>query len=169
MNYNEWAARFPEAAASLENDVIVATDSHLSTTPGDSEAARQQDIRISIASQGAFAWRNNVGATKAKEPCQCPACGFRFTLERQPIRYGLANESAQLNERMKSSDLILAIPRKITPEMVGTTIAQFGSVETKRRGWQFSGKDQEAGQMAWLSLVAKIGGFARFASEPFEL
>ena len=81
----------------------------------------------------------------------------------------VANESAQLNERMKSSDLILAIPRKITPEMVGTTIAQFGSVETKRRGWQFSGKDQEAGQMAWLSLVAKIGGFARFASEPFEL
>lgn len=169
MNYKQWAQMYPEAADSLHRDVIAPNNSDLSTTPGASEAARQQDIRISIAAQGALAWRNNVGATKAKEPCSCPACGFNFEIKRQPVRYGLANESAQLNERIKSSDLILAIPRKITPAMVGTTIAQFGSVETKKRGWVFTGKDQEAGQAAWLALVAKMGGFARFASEPFEL
>ena len=155
--YNDWATAYPEAAAALAP--ILTTD--VRHRNGGSEARAQQDVRTSVAKQGAMAWRNNVGATKA----HCPDCGARQSV----IRYGLANDSARLNERVKSSDLILAIPRLIEPRHVGTTIAQFGAVECKRPGWKYTGKGREAGQAAWLALVAKLGGFATFSTGEIEL
>lgn len=157
MDYNDWAARHPQAAAEL-NQMLGAVP--WPTTPeggdGKSEAWAQQQVRFKVAHGGGMSWRNNVGATPAK----CPDCNAR----RQPIRYGLANDSTRLNETIKSHDLICAIPRLITPQMVGATIAQFGSIETKRPGWQFTGKGQEAGQMAWAVLIRRIGGFAVFST-----
>lgn len=155
--YSEWAERYPEAAAAL-TPVLYTEVTHRN---GGSEARAQQDVRTSVARAGAMAWRNNVGATPAK----CPDCGAR----QRVVRYGLANDSARLNERIKSSDLILAIPRLIQPHHVGTTIAQFGSVEVKRPGWKFTGKGRESGQAAWLALIAKLGGYATFSTGDIEL
>lgn len=93
----------------------------------------------------------------------------RFEVKRQPVRYGLANDSVQLNKRVKSADLILCIPRKITPVMVGQTIGQFGAIETKHQGWTYSGSEHEAAQLNYLQLVAQAGGYASFATGPLVL
>lgn len=163
MTYDEWARRHPRASAELQEMHNAAPWSAREDAERP-EAWAQQQARLKAARQGALAWRNNVGATPAKERCACPKCGFAFEIKRQPIRYGLANDSAQLNSRIKSSDLILAIPRVVRPQDVGATIAQFGSLEVKRPGWHYTGKGQEPGQMAWLSLIQKIGGYAAFTT-----
>lgn len=174
MNYNEWATRHPQAAAELQA-VIGAGSTPTSPEGGDgrSEAWSQQRARMQVARysvQGpagpvhALSWRNNVGATPAKTEHNCPRCGFHYQETQQPVRYGLANDSAQLNQRIKSGDLICAIPRLIMPQHVGTIIAQFGSIETKRPGWKFTGKQQESGQAAWAALVQSIGGYAAFST-----
>lgn len=128
---------------------------------GEAEAPRQQAVRFQAAQQGALAWRNNVGATPAK----CPDCGTK----RQPIRFGLANDSSKLNKVLKSSDLILAIPRTIQPQDVGKRFAQFGSVECKRNGWTYRGTPEEQAQQAWLALVASVGGYATFSTGTIQL
>jgi hypothetical protein len=128
---------------------------------GKSEAWSQQQVRFKAAHAGAMTWRNNVGATPAK----CPDCGEK----QRPVRYGLANDSAKLNAALKSSDLILAIPRLITPAHVGTTIAQFGSVEAKRPGWVFKNTEREQAQAAWHALILRLGGFAAFSTGELEL
>lgn len=167
--YDQWAARHPQAAAELQQMLGAMPWPQGETNDRRLENWAQQQVRFKAAQQGALAWRNNVGATPAKSQHRCPQCGFYFEEQQQPVRYGLANDSAKLNARIKSSDLILAIPRLIRPQDVGTTIAQFGSVETKRPGWLFTGKGQEAGQAAWLALIRKIGGFACFSTGDLEL
>ena len=151
--YAEWAQAYPEAAAALGGILAPAT---MPTVRGGSEARAQQTVRLAVAQAGGYAWRNNVGAT----PSRCPDCNA----SQVPVRYGLANDSARLNERIKSSDLILAIPRRVTPGMVGTLIAQFGAVECKRPGWEYTGRGREAPQMAWLALIAALGGYAQFST-----
>ena len=158
----EWANNHPVAAMELFNaltDPLELVDDRLKT--GKREACSQQSARISIAMQGAFAFRNNVGAT----PIRCPKCGYK----RQPVRYGLANDSHQMNTRVKSSDLILMIPRKITPDMVGSVIAQFGAVEVKHQGWEYTGTKREVAQGNFLALVEQNGGFARFSTGSIDL
>lgn len=163
MNYYEWAVRHPQAAAELY-DVFKAADPSDKVPEGASEARTQQQARLDIAHAGAKSWRNNVGATPAKMQYCCARCGFRGEVPQRPVRYGLANDSEQMNAAIKSSDLILAIPRIITPDMVGTTIAQFGAVECKAHGWRYTGKGREGAQMAWLALVESIGGYACFST-----
>jgi len=168
MTYQQWALMHPVAAADLERMFA-----EVRAVPLDprvkGEAAVQQQVRLSVSRQGGYAWRNNVGATPAKTKHTCPRCAMRFEEKQQPIRYGLANDSQKLNQRVKSSDLILAIPRVIRPEDVGTTIAQFGAVETKKPGWTYTGTRQEPAQAAWLALIKRIGGFATFCSGDLEL
>lgn len=162
MTYNEWAAVHPAAACDL-NRMLGSVPLPAVPEGGDgkSEAWAQQSCRLDASKSGAMSWRNNVGATPAK----CPDCGT----PRQPIRFGLANDSKKLNETIKSSDLILAIPRRITPAMVGTTMAQFGAVETKRPGWHYTGTKQEPAQAAWLALITRLGGFATFSTGDLTL
>lgn len=159
-SFSEWELRHPAAAADLAR-VLGGFPQPQPGAEGKLEAWAQQQQRLQAARSGALAWRNNVGAT----PARCPGCGAK----RQPIRYGLANDSAQLNAKLKSSDLILAIPRVITATDVGRTIAQFGSIETKKPGWHYTGRGQEPGQAAWLALINKIGGFACFSTGDVEL
>lgn len=159
--FNDWAARHPHAAAEMLSLLGAVEHEMRAGGEGKSEAWSQQQARFAIAQQGAMSWRNNVGAT----PSKCAHCGEKTA----PIRYGLANDSAKLNGQIKSSDLILAIPRVIRPQDVGTTIAQFGSVECKRPGWRYTGKEQEPGQAAWLSLVNKLGGYAAFSTGEVQL
>lgn len=163
-DYQQWAARHPQAAAEL-NQILGAIPWPATGQAQDkSEAWAQQQARLDIAHQGAMAWRNNVGAIPSKMPVTCPKCMFTHVVKQTPIRYGMANDSQKLNEKIKSSDLILAIPRTITPAMIGTTIAQFGTVECKRPGWTYRATEAEVAQLAWLELIANIGGYATFST-----
>jgi hypothetical protein len=157
----EWAKQYPEAAAALSRVLGGLPWAEPVDGADHSEAWSQQRVRFAVAQAGGMAWRNNVGAT----PSECPECGAHST----PVRYGLANDSARLNSKVKSSDLILAIPRRITQADVGTTLAQFGAVECKRPGWKYTGDKREVAQLAWLTLVRKLGGFATFSTGEVQL
>ena len=108
-----------------------------------------------------MAWRNNVGAT----PARCPHCDGKL----RHVRYGLANDSHKLNLRFKSSDLIAAIPKKIRQDQVGTIIAQFASIEVKKKGWTYSGSTREKAQLRWLKLIKHLGGIATFSTGDIKL
>lgn len=155
-DYEAWALHYPQAAADLQRLFGALPWPVPEEAEGKSEAWAQQQARLSVAQRGALSFRNNVGATPAK----CPECNAK----QRPVRYGLANDSARLNKEIKSGDLILAIPRQITAPMVGSCILQFGTAECKRPGWTYTGKDQEPGQLAWNSLIARHGGYATFTT-----
>lgn len=116
------------------------------------ESEVQEAIRLRAAYQGYRMWRNNVGAGKLSNG--------KF------MRWGLANESSQVNKIVKSADLIGVRPVVITQEMVGRTIGQFVSLETKREGWHYTGTDEEVAQVAWRDLILATGGHAVILSNP---
>lgn len=165
--YEAWKMAFPDAAAALEAVLTCGTTSD-PEADGYSEAWAQQRVRHQIAARGGFAWRNNVGATPAKERHQCPRCYFNFEVKKQPTRYGLANDSAKMNKNVKSSDVIGVIPVKILPEHVGQTFGLFIAVEMKRPGWKYTGKGREAAQAAFLSLCRSVGAHAEFSTGEFN-
>lgn len=172
MTYEQWHLKWSQAASELE--ALLVAESHPPLdhkNPGHaSEARAQQETRMHIAQQGAFGFRNNVGATKAEELHVCPSCSYRFKVVQQPVRYGLGNDSAKMNKNMKSHDVILAIPRIITPQMVGSKIAQFGSVECKREGWTFNPNDpHEVAQAKWGFFITQAGGFSAFSTGRVKL
>lgn len=153
---DEWAAEWqidPRAVASLRacmgvmptaREVPPEQANHL-------EAAVSQRIRLSEARAGTHLWRNNVGAMQDE--------GGRW------VRFGLANDSKQMNETFKSGDLIGCRPVVIDPHMVGWTLGQFVSFEAKRPGWKFTGTDREVAQLKWAELVNSLGGYACFRTE----
>ncbi len=120
------------------------------STGGGSEQRQQGLIRLEAAKRGMLLWRNNVGALLDQRGV--------------PVRYGLAKESKQQNEVMKSGDLIGIRAVLIQPWHVGTTIGQFVSRECKRPGWVFKGDAHEQAQANWAALVIKYGGDAKFAT-----
>lgn len=171
MTYLEWKARHPLAAYELEVALGAAPwNNDGPSSAGRSEAWAQQQVRFLAARQGALAMRNNVGATAAEEVCRCPRCQFDYTVKRQPIRYGLANDSAKLNSVVKSSDLILCIPRTITAQMVGQVFGQFGAVEVKKPDWR-PGEDpaREGPQFAFGARIQGLGGFFTVSRGELEL
>ena len=117
---------------------------------GTSEAATQAAVRLEAARKGVRLFRNNVGVLM-------DATG-------RPVRYGLANESKQVNDVCKSADLIGWRPVLIGPQHVGQQIAQFVSRECKRPGWHYTGADREPAQLAWAQLVTAGGGDAAFCT-----
>lgn len=156
MDYSDWRARHPAAAAELEGAVIGTQTLDPPESEGKSEAWAQQQVRFKAARLGWWTTRNNVGAT----PAACEACGAKL----RPVRYGLANESAEMNKVTKSSDVIGVRPILIEPHHVGTTIGQFAAIEAKRPGWSFTGKGRESGQANFLSLITRLGGYATFST-----
>jgi hypothetical protein len=120
-----------------------------SQIPG-SEGYVQSTVRLEAARKGLRLWRNNVGALLDSRGV--------------PVRYGLANDSQQLNKVVKSGDLIGWRSLLITPAHVGSRIAQFVSRECKRPGWKFTGDDHERAQLRWAEAVMSDGGDACFAS-----
>lgn len=117
---------------------------------GTSEAAVQAAVRLEAARKGVRLFRNNVGAL--------------IDSRGVPVRYGLANDSKQLNEVMKSADLIGWRPLLIEPRHVGTIVGQFVSREVKAVGWRYTGDDHEQAQLAWAQLVTSGGGDAAFCT-----
>ena len=120
-----------------------------------SEAVNQQAIRLEAPYQQCILWRNNNGACQAVDGRQ--------------IRYGLANDSTQLNQEIKSSDLIGITAVIITPAMVGQTVGLFTSYEVKREGWVWTATPREVGQNNWMQIVKQWGGLAGFAQSPADI
>ena len=113
----------------------------------------QSELRLKIAKEGrTVVFRNNCGA-------MADATG-------RVVRYGLANDSARVNELIKSHDLIGWTRTVITPDMVGKTVAVFTSIECKREGWTPNLNDKrEHAQRMWAKAVTESGGIARFISD----
>lgn len=107
-------------------------------------------IRYEASKKGCRLWRNNVGALQNKDG------GW--------VRYGLANESKNMNGYIKSSDLIGIKPIKIQETMVGMTIGQFLCREVKKRNWSYKGDERESAQLRWIELINGLGGDACFAT-----
>lgn len=117
---------------------------------GASESWAQSAVRLEAAHFGIRLYRNNVGALK--------------DLRGVPVRFGLANDSPEINKVLKSGDLIGIRPVIITPAHVGRTIGQFYSREIKEPGWRFTGTARETAQANWAALVNNLGGDAKFAT-----
>lgn len=116
------------------------------------ESKVQALARVEASEQGLRIWRNNVGVA--------------FDKKGTPIRYGLANESAQMNRVIKSSDLIGIKPILILPEHVGQTIGQFIARECKASDWRYMHSPREAAQKKFLDLVNSLGGDGQFLTGP---
>ena len=121
-----------------------------------SEAANQQRIRLHAPSVGARLWRNNNGA--------CTTDDGRF------VRFGLGNDSEQINRVFKSSDLIGIRKVLITQDMVGKTIGQFMAVEVKRTDFVARESDKRyVGQRNFIDCVNDHGGFGVFAKDVLDV
>jgi hypothetical protein len=103
----------------------------------------QNLCRLRAQELGAVLWRNNVGAIK-------DARGI-------PVRFGLANDSAKVNEVLKSSDLI------------GIHMGRFLAVECKEPGWVWRATEHEVAQLNFLVEVRRRGGLSGFASHPDDV
>lgn len=150
-----WAARWridPAAIADLRA-MLGALDQAPPPPPdaGLSEAAVQARVRVAASAAGMRLWRNNVGA-------------FHDDAKGIHVRFGLANDSKQVNDVIKSADLIGVRKRLISGSDVGRCIGQFVSLECKHSGWKYTGTDRERAQAAWAALIVSMGGEARFIS-----
>lgn len=153
MTINEWAIKHGVSFDAVED---LRRLYGMSYTPpnqsGDkSESAVQVDVRLEASEKGLRLWRNNVGVL-------LDARGV-------PVRYGLANESKQMNSKIKSSDLIGVRPVRIEPRHVGSVIGQFVAREIKPEYWNYSGNAHEIAQLKFLELVLSMGGDAAFANK----
>lgn len=152
----EWARRHGVSDAALYDLKMLMTAQgdgsfKLKKSSGDSEAAVSNDVRLEGGHKGVRLFRNNVGACEDKTG--------------RIIRYGLANESKEMNKELKSSDLIGIRPLLITDNMVGCTIGQFVAREAKPRNWAYCGNDHERAQLNFLNFVIALGGDACFAND----
>jgi len=141
ISITEWAARWgvsSEALADLRASVLDAPTPPPSTVTGP-ESLVMAEVRLEASRQGYRLWRNNVGAGKLENG------SF--------LRWGLCNESAQMNHMMKSSDLI-----GISPD------GQFVARECKARGWVYTGTPREVAQRAFIDFINARGGDAAFAT-----
>ena len=153
-NLHAWALRWgiPHAAlADLESIMGVGFEPPVPDSPAPrSEAAVQVDVRLEATRKGCRLWRNNVGAGELADG------SF--------LRWGLANDSKEMNKNVKSGDLIGIRPHRVTQGDVGKTLGVFLSREIKPAGWQFSGTPREVAQRRWIELVLALGGDACFAT-----
>lgn len=137
------------------------------------ESVVQSEIRAYAGEQGILLWRNNVGACNDETG--------------RMIRYGLGNDSAQVQRRLKSSDLIgladFDYELPTDPPVKARTRGVFLAVECKAEGWRFPNSwrgvtpehAEERGlvrgdaaqrvlaQWRFLCLVHRAGGLAGFA------
>ncbi len=149
---SQWAQRWgipPEAIADLQQTLISQTPD-ANVTPGESENAVQTRVRLEASRVGARLFRNNVGAGKMESG------SF--------VRFGLANETKEMNKKIKSADLIGIRPVLIQPHHVGTIIGQFVSREIKAGNWKWHATERELAQLRWAELIVAMGGDACFAN-----
>lgn len=119
---------------------------------GASEGHVQTRVQIEGAQKDIYLWRNNCGVAPPTDD------------NPRPVRYGLANESKEENNLLKSSDLIGIRKIFIEPYMLGRTIGQFVARECKHGDWVFAGTEREVAQQAFGNLVLAHGGDFAFAA-----
>lgn len=158
MSYlHDWATRNHitlEAFRDLQTTLGLYTPELPPTAPahGKSEAFVQSDVRLEASEKRILCWRNNVGALTPKGSTR-------------PVRYGLANDSEQMNKVLKSSDLVAVRPTLIEPRHVGTVLGHAVFRECKPPGWQFNPQDEhEAAQWAFGRVVIAAGADFAFAT-----
>ncbi len=100
-----------------------------------SEQRIQQEIRLAISHGNTKVFRNNTGTLRDQNG--------------RPVQFGLARGSA---------DLIGWRTVTITPEMVGTQVAVFLSIEVKTPTGRLRPEQQQ-----WLDAVQAAGGIAGVA------
>jgi hypothetical protein len=147
----KWAEKWKIPRTAID-DLLLACDVTTATAvrEGMLESSVSGALRNEAARLGMRLWRNNVGAARTDSG------GF--------IRYGLANDSQQLNSQIKSADLIGIRPVLITQEHVGLVIGQFVSREVKRASWKYAGTAREEAQLRWMTIILTLGGDACFAT-----
>jgi hypothetical protein len=152
MNLTAWAVKWgiPYAAVDDLRREMGMVNTDPVAVAGQSESAVQSLVRLEASRLGARLWRNNVGAG--------------YLDNASFIRWGLANDSERINQKIKSSDLIGIRPVLIGPEHVGRTLGVFLSREVKEAGWHYTGTAREKAQLNWLELIASLGGDAAFAT-----
>lgn len=153
MQLNQWALKHNipyEALEELRATFGLVPDTLGNPLQGESEAAIQNRIRLEASAKGLRIWRNNVGVLMDERGI--------------PVRFGLANDSKQMNNHIKSSDLIGIRPVRILPNMVGSVIGQFVAREVKAGSWHYTGTPRELAQLRYLELVVSLGGDAAFAN-----
>lgn len=162
MNISEWFHRWaPTMPTTAREEFIQILFPHSFVereANGPSESAVQADARlIASAEFGTPLWRNNSGAAamiNPKRPDDPP----------RHVRFGLGNDSAKLNEKWKSSDLIGVKPLMIERHHVGRKLGVFTAIEVKETGWTFKPSDKRAkGQATFMNAVAMLGGLSGFA------
>ena len=154
MNLDQWALKWGISAAALNDFRAQVLGEFTEDQPAfeskRSEAFVQSAVRLEASRKGLRLWRNNVGAG--------------YSEEGSFLRWGLANDSKQINERLKSADLIGIRPVHIKPHHVGAVIGQFVSRECKAPGWTYSGTTRETAQLNWANLILSLGGDSGFAT-----
>lgn len=114
------------------------------------EAPGQQLIRIRAGELNAPLYRNNRGAWHD---------GARS------IRYGLGNDSPQMDAIFKTGDLVGWTPLFITPAMIGRVVPVFTNIECKPPGWHLIPSDKRGhAQQTFIDMVLRHGGYAGFAT-----
>lgn len=158
MNLEEWATdwKVPAAAvADLRRRMGIGTEAapqlKVDGKPG-SESRQQSLVRLDAAENRVWLTRNNVGVLIDKTG--------------RPVRFGLANESKEQNEAVKSADLIGIRAVLIGPQHFGKVIGQLVSREVKHEGWVYTGDEHEVAQLAWANFILSKGGDAAFCTGP---
>ncbi|RUW55636.1 hypothetical protein EOA32_01045 [Mesorhizobium sp. M1A.F.Ca.ET.072.01.1.1] len=120
------------------------------------EEAVTSHVRLAYADIGPL-WRNNVGVLKDQRGV--------------PVRFGLANESANMNREIKSSDWIGITPVTAYLQSCGwVTLGVFTALEMKKTDWQFKPGDPHTdAQAKFHALVREAGGFAGFVTKPEDI
>lgn len=155
MIFAQWAIKWGVSAAAMHDLALHLGLEGLGAMPDDargtSEAAAQTAVRLEAARiDGVRLYRNNVGALKDD--------GGRW------VRFGLANDSKQMNDLIKSPDLVGWRRTLVTPDMVGTYVARTLLREVKEPGWSYVGDDHEVAQLRFLSLAIADGADAAFCT-----
>lgn len=142
----------PHAIARLLNELGVGYEpiTNADIPQGASETAVSQRVRMAAAENGIAAWRNNSGAMMDDKG--------------NMVRFGLCNDTAALNKRFKSSDLIGINKEPITPAMVGQPRGQFWAREVKRADWKYTGTEREVAQLAYGQIIIAHGGDFAFTT-----
>ena len=102
------------------------------------ETRLRNDVHEALGNEGVVLFRNNVGAAKITD-CNCHVS--------RVVKYGVCYPGG--------ADLIGFRPVKITPAMVGKTVAVFVAVETKVKNRQCTPE-----QRNFLARVREAGGIA---------
>lgn len=121
------------------------------------ESSIQKDIQVSVSVAGARVSRNNCGSAWIGSSVKHIGSDVLISNAR-PIKYGVFNPGG--------SDLIGILPRKITQDMVGSTIGIFLCIEVKSEKGTVKEHQQD-----FINMVNSLGGrafVARSVSEAID-